>query len=106
MVANMKVDNMDGLCVGEPWNGVVVKEGIGSTHIATQDIWKKHPEKALVVNEKFANENKQDLKKMMNAVIEASSWLNSLPKRKKAAAISEPKQYMNARDHVIEASMM
>jgi nitrate/nitrite transport system substrate-binding protein len=31
MVANMKVDNMDGFCVGEPWNGVAVKEGIGFT---------------------------------------------------------------------------
>ncbi len=50
MVQNMKVGNMDGYCVGEPWNGVAVQQGIGTTHICTQDIWKHHPEKALVVN--------------------------------------------------------
>src|SRR3712207_5500531 len=48
MVANMKVGNMDGFCVGEPWNQVAVKQGIGFTHISTQDLWKNHPEKALV----------------------------------------------------------
>jgi len=41
MVANMKVGNMDGYCVGEPWNEVAVREGIGFTHLATQDIWKE-----------------------------------------------------------------
>src|SRR5215831_8492544 len=50
MVANMKVNNIDGYCVGEPWGGVAVKENIGFTHITTQDIWKHHPEKALVLN--------------------------------------------------------
>src|SRR4030095_5636053 len=59
MVANMKVDNMDGFCVGEPWNGVAVKEGIGFTHVASQDIWKNHPEKALVVNEEFSSKQKE-----------------------------------------------
>ncbi len=54
MVANMKVGNMDGYCVGEPWGGVAVKDGIGFTHITSQDIWKHHPEKALGVNPDFA----------------------------------------------------
>ncbi len=34
MVANMKVGNMDGFCVGEPWNGIAVSEGVGFTHLA------------------------------------------------------------------------
>ena len=51
---NMNVGDMDGYCVGEPWNAVAVKQDIGFTHIATQDIWQHHPEKALVVNEQFA----------------------------------------------------
>ncbi|HVG16856.1 MAG TPA: CmpA/NrtA family ABC transporter substrate-binding protein, partial [Chitinophagaceae bacterium] len=87
MVANMKVDNMDGYCVGEPWNGVAVKEGIGFTHVASQDIWKDHPEKALVFNEAFSVAKKDDVKKIMKAILEASIWLDSLPNRTKAAAI-------------------
>lgn len=106
MVANMKVDNMDGFCVGEPWNGVAVKEGIGFTHVASQDIWKNHPEKALVVNEQFSATKKDDLKKIMKAIIEASIWLDSLPNRKKAAQILSHTQYVNAPAEVIEARLM
>jgi nitrate/nitrite transport system substrate-binding protein len=59
MVANMKVGNMDGYSVGEPWNGVGVQQGIGVTHISSQDIWKHHPEKALVVKKAFS-ESRRD----------------------------------------------
>src|SRR5688572_16437497 len=31
MVANMKVDKMDGFCVGEPWNNRAIEDGIGFT---------------------------------------------------------------------------
>jgi nitrate/nitrite transport system substrate-binding protein len=106
MVANMKVNNMDGFCVGEPWNGVVVKEGFGFTHITTQDIWKDHPEKALVINEAFSNTSKEDLKKIMKSIIEASIWLDSLPNRKKAAQILSHTQYVNAPAEVLEARLM
>ena len=44
---------MQGYCVGEPWNAVAVSQGIGFTHLATQDIWQHHPEKALVVTGKL-----------------------------------------------------
>ncbi|MGG9972592.1 CmpA/NrtA family ABC transporter substrate-binding protein [Ferruginibacter sp. SUN002] len=106
MVANMKVDNMDGFCVGEPWNGVAVKDGIGFTHIASQEIWKNHPEKALVLNEAFASANKDDVKKIMKAIIRASQWLDSLPNRKKAAEIISQQKYVNAPTEVTEARLM
>jgi nitrate/nitrite transport system substrate-binding protein len=50
MVQNMEVGNVRGYCVGEPWNAVAVSMGIGFTHLATQDLWLNHPEKAFVVN--------------------------------------------------------
>jgi nitrate/nitrite transport system substrate-binding protein len=31
MVANMRVGNMDGFCVGEPWNHRAIIDGIGVT---------------------------------------------------------------------------
>jgi nitrate/nitrite transport system substrate-binding protein len=106
MVANMKVGNMDGYCVGEPWNGVAVKQGIGFTEISTQDIWKHHPEKALVVNAKFSETRKEDLKKVMKAVLEACKWLDNRANRKKAAEIIGRGAYVNAPADVIEARLM
>ena len=106
MVANMKVGNMDGYCVGEPWNGVAVKQGIGFTEISTQDIWKHHPEKALVVNKKFSEGRREDLKNVMKSVLEACKWLDNRANRKKAAEIIGKGPYVNAPADVIEARLM
>ena len=53
MVANMRVGNMDGFCVGEPWGHRAIVDGIGFTAITTQDIWKDHPEKTLGTTAEF-----------------------------------------------------
>jgi nitrate/nitrite transport system substrate-binding protein len=106
MVANMKVGNMDGYCVGEPWNGVAVKQGVGFTEISTQDIWKHHPEKALVVNKKFSEQRKEDLKLVMKAVLEACKWLDNRTNRKRAAEVIGRASYVNAPADVIEARLM
>ena len=106
MVANMKVGNMDGYCVGEPWGGVAVKQGVGFTQIASQDIWKDHPEKALVVNKDFSAKRKADLVKVMKAVMEACKWLDVPANRKKAAAIIGKAPYVNAPADVIEGRLM
>ncbi len=106
MVANMKVDNMEGYCVGEPWNGVAVAQGIGFTHIASQDLWNNHPEKALVTNADFAKTNRADLKKVMKAIIEACKWLDVMKNRKKAATWLTKPYYVNAPLAVIEARLL
>ena len=106
MVANMKVGNMDGYCVGEPWGGVAVKQGIGFTQIASQDIWKDHPEKALVVNKEFSEKRREDLKKVMKAIMEACIWLDVPANRKKAAAVIGKAPYVNAPADVIEGRLM
>jgi nitrate/nitrite transport system substrate-binding protein len=106
MVANMKVGNMDGYCVGEPWGGVAVKQNVGFTEISTQDIWKHHPEKALVVNKKFSEERREDLKNVMKAVLEACKWLDNRANRKKAAEVIGKIPYVNAPADVIEARLM
>ncbi len=106
MVANMKVGNMDAFCVGEPWGGVAVKQNIGFTQISSQDIWENHPEKALVVNKKFSETRREDLKKVMKAVLEACKWLDNRANRKKAAEVIGRTPYVNAPADVIEARLM
>jgi nitrate/nitrite transport system substrate-binding protein len=97
---------MDGYSVGEPWNGVGVKQEVGVTHIASQDIWKNHPEKALVVNKAFATGRRDELKAVMRAVLEASIWLDDLENRKKAAGVIGGAAYVNAPPDVIEARLL
>jgi nitrate/nitrite transport system substrate-binding protein len=87
---------MDGYCVGEPWNAVAVDQDVGFTHLATQDLWKDHPEKALVVNERFATDKQEVLEDLMGAVLDASAWLDVRKNRRKAAAVLGEPAYVNA----------
>jgi nitrate/nitrite transport system substrate-binding protein len=105
MVANMKVNNMDGYCVGEPWGGVAVNEGFGFTHIATQDLWKHHPEKALVLNPDFAARRRPDLKLLMRAIFEASMFLDDRKNIAQAARTIGKSAYVNASAEVIDARL-
>jgi nitrate/nitrite transport system substrate-binding protein len=106
MVANMEVGNMDGFNVGEPWGGVAVQKGIGFTFMATQSLWKHHPEKALVVNSRFAAERTDKLKGVMKAVLEASQWLDDMGNRGQAATTIGGAAYVNAPSDVIDARLM
>jgi len=106
MVANMKVDAMDCFCVGEPWNAQAVDQGIGFTHLTSQDIWKHHPEKALVVTEKFATERPDVLMDVMGAILKAGKWLDDLANRKKAAETVGSASYINAPPAEIEGRLL
>jgi nitrate/nitrite transport system substrate-binding protein len=95
MVQNMSVGNVQAYCVGEPWNAVAVQKGVGFTHLATQDLWLNHPEKALVVNAKMAAD-KDTLRDVMGAVMDACKWLDDLANRTKAADTISADKYVNA----------
>lgn len=101
MVANMTAGNLDGFNVGEPWGGKAVADNIGFTFIATQDLWKDHPEKALVVNGKFADTRRDDLKKVMMAMLEASQYIDTMSNRGKVAEMIGTKAYTGAEPKVI-----
>jgi two-component system, oxyanion-binding sensor len=42
---------VDGICVGEPWNSVAVDRGVGVIAIVTSQIWRRGVEKVLAVHE-------------------------------------------------------
>ncbi|MEO8185161.1 MAG: CmpA/NrtA family ABC transporter substrate-binding protein [Deltaproteobacteria bacterium] len=101
MVANMKVDKMDGFCVGEPWNARAIADGIGFTAITTQEIWKDHPEKVCAFTEEFAEKNPKTVKAVLKALYEASVWLDKLENRPEQASIVSRPTYINCPPELI-----
>jgi nitrate/nitrite transport system substrate-binding protein len=96
MVANMRVGNMDGFCVGEPWGHRAIMDGIGITAVTTQDIWKDHPEKALGTTADFVKKHPNTSRAVVMAVLEASRWIDaSLQNRLKMAEVVADKAYVN-----------
>ncbi|HEV8318832.1 MAG TPA: CmpA/NrtA family ABC transporter substrate-binding protein [Vicinamibacterales bacterium] len=101
MVANMKVDKMDGFCVGEPWNLRAIADGIGYTVITTQQMWKDHPEKVCAFTEEFAARNPRTVKAVLKALHLASVELDKLENRRKFAEIVSRPTYINCPPGII-----
>jgi nitrate/nitrite transport system substrate-binding protein len=107
MVANMRVGNMDGYCVGEPWNNRAIVDKIGFTANTTQDIWKDHPEKVLGCSAAFVQKYPNTARAMTAAVIDAGRWIDaSLSNRQKTAETVADKSYVNTDKDVILARML
>ncbi|RXZ38983.1 nitrate ABC transporter substrate-binding protein [Oxalobacteraceae bacterium CAVE-383] len=107
MVANMRVGNMDGFCVGEPWGHRAIVDGVGITAITTQDIWKDHPEKVLGCATDFVKKNPNTCRALMAAVLEASKWIDaSLANKNKMAEVIADKSYVNTSKDVIDQRIM
>ena len=96
MVANMRVGNMDGFCVGEPWGHRAIIDGIGVTAITTQDIWKDHPEKVLGTTAEFTQKYPNTARAVTAAILEAGKWIDaSLANKQKMAETIADKSYVN-----------
>jgi len=96
MVANMRIGNMDGFCVGEPWNQRAIMDGIGMTAITTQDIWKDHPEKVLGTTADFVQKYPNTARAVTAAILEASKWIDAgLQNKNKMAETIADKSYVN-----------
>ncbi len=106
MVANMRVGNMDGFCVGEPWNARAIFDKIGFTATTTQAIWKNHPEKVLGTTAEFVAQNPNTTRAMMAAVIEASQHIDAVANRAAVSEIIGGKSYVNAPAPVILGRML
>ena len=95
MVANMRVDKMDGFCVGEPWNKRAIEDKIGYTAVTTQQIWKDHPEKVCAFTEEFALKHPRTVKAILKALHLASVDLDKMDNRPKFAEIIARPSYIN-----------
>jgi len=96
MVANMRVGNMDGFCVGEPWNHRAIMDGIGVTATTTQEIWKDHPEKVLGATSEFVQKYPNTARAVTAAILEAGRWIDaSLANKNQMAETIAAKSYVN-----------
>ncbi|HLO94722.1 MAG TPA: CmpA/NrtA family ABC transporter substrate-binding protein [Burkholderiaceae bacterium] len=96
MVANMRVGNMDGYCVGEPWNHRAIMDGIGITAATSQEIWPDHPEKVLGASGDFVKKYPNTARAVTAAILEAGRWIDAgLQNKLKMADTIADKSYVN-----------
>ncbi|MEN9330092.1 MAG: hypothetical protein RLZZ484_1280 [Pseudomonadota bacterium] len=106
-VANMRVGNMDGYCVGEPWGHRAIADGIGITAITTQDIWRDHPEKVLGTTGEFVKKYPNTARAVTAAILEAGKWIDAgLQNKIKMAETVADKAYVNTSVDVINQRIL
>lgn len=111
MPATLEAGNIQGYCVGEPWNQQAVAKGIGVPVTTNYDVWKNNPEKVFGVSKAWADENPQTHLAVIKALIKAGQWLDAtgptgdLIHREEAARILSRPDYVGADYDVIKNSM-
>lgn len=111
MPKTLEAGNIQGYCVGEPWNQQAVHMGIGVPVTTNYDVWKNNPEKVFGVTQKWADENPQTMLAVTKALIKAGKWLDEtdasgkLVNREEAARLLSRSDYVGADYEVLKNSM-
>jgi ABC-type nitrate/sulfonate/bicarbonate transport system substrate-binding protein len=105
MVANLRAGNVDGYCVGEPWNERAVHDGVGWTAVTDYEIWKNNPEKVFGVTREWAEKYPKTHKALVMAMIEANLWMDHPENRMQVVKWISQRKYVNAPEVVVAKSM-
>ncbi len=76
MVASLEQGEIDGFCVGEPWNSLAVRAGLGCVATTGYAIWNNAVEKVLGVTREWAERHPATHLALIRALIEATLWLD------------------------------
>jgi two-component system, oxyanion-binding sensor len=67
----LEAGEVDGICVGEPWNSVAVERGVGQIVLATAQIWRRGVEKVLALREAVLEEKREAVVLLIRAMVRA-----------------------------------
>jgi nitrate/nitrite transport system substrate-binding protein len=93
MVSNMKEGQMEAFCVGEPWNGQLVNQGVGYTAFTTGELWNKHPEKAFTMRSEWVDKHPKATKAVLMAIMEAQIWCEDAKNKQEMADLLSKREY-------------
>lgn len=74
MVERMRAGEVDGFCVGAPWNAVAEAEGVGRVLVAASQFWPGGPDKVLGVTADLAAHRPDELRACLRAVMRGAAW--------------------------------
>ena len=96
MLANLQAGNIDGYCVGEPWNTWAAMEGIGYTIATDLEIWNGHPGKVLGVREDWSLAYPNTHVALVKALLEACRYCMDGSHRDEIREILSRADYLGA----------
>jgi ABC-type nitrate/sulfonate/bicarbonate transport system substrate-binding protein len=95
MVRNLAAENIDGFCVGEPWNSSAVEEGLGWVVATSTEIAEGYPEKVLAATERFYSYRGPEYVQMIEVLKEACVICDAPERRDEVLNILAAPEYLN-----------
>lgn len=105
MAVRLKAGELDGYCVGEPWNSLAEHRGIGRMVCGSFDIWGASQEKVFGVREEWARRHPLTHLALLRALLRACAWLDEPGNRLGAARLMCEGGYLDVPPQVVEAGM-
>ena len=96
LVDALRAGQIDGFCVGEPWNSVAVHAGVGTILVPTTAIWPSSPEKVLGCRLEWAQRHPKQLASLQRALYRASLWCEQPSNHAELAKLLAQPRYVGA----------
>ncbi|MDX3907437.1 MAG: CmpA/NrtA family ABC transporter substrate-binding protein [Pigmentiphaga sp.] len=106
MADALRRGDVDGYCVGEPWNALAQSEGKGFTVALTSEVWPHHPEKVLACTRDFADRHPHTARALIMALLEACRYLDVPAHREEAASWLALPDFVDAPREVIASRLL
>ncbi len=92
---------VDGICVGEPWNSIAVDRGVGRIALATAQIWRRGVEKVLAMRADVADDRADATRRLIRALHAAAEHFVRPDTAEASAAILARSCYLDASQDAI-----
>ena len=86
---------VDGICVGEPWNSVAVERGAGQIVLATAQVWRRGVEKVLALREPVLADKRDAVERLIRAMCAAGKHFVDPANWEANAAILARPEYLD-----------
>ena len=104
MAARLRSGEVDGFCVGAPWNAVAVSQGAGEVLAHASELWRAGPDKVLGVTADWAARNPDVLRALLRALLRAQAWADAPENRDALVELLARAEYVDAPAEVIRLS--
>lgn len=101
----LRAGQIDGFCVGEPWNSVAVNAGAGVIVTPTTAIWPMSPEKVLGCRPEWAQRHPLQLAALLRALYRASQWCEQAENHADLAQLLAQPRYVGAPSEVLRRGL-
>jgi ABC-type nitrate/sulfonate/bicarbonate transport system substrate-binding protein len=96
LVDALREGQVDGFCVGEPWNSLAVSAGVGRIVAATSAIWRLSPEKVLGCRLDWTQRYPERVSALVRALYRAAQWCESPHNHNELAHLLAEPRYVGA----------